>query len=134
MYDIEITYHEGSNSEYGYDETYPTLQTAVDRLNHLAAGHADFATVRINGKRIMTRSCKLVGYDGEAFCTNQEWHDRFASAEYPKIIWRIGLDNPFTQIQKNEIEDTAMKKAIINKIVNKLVEQGMQCARLDFED
>lgn len=134
MYDISITYHQGTDRECGYDETMPTLDSSVTRLNALGAGHGSFFRCWINDKEIHVINGRLVGTDGKSFCSNQEWHDKFAPISYPKIIRKFGGDNPETMAEKAFIEKRAARSAIAEKIVSSFVEQGLPCARLDFED
>lgn len=133
MYDISITFHQGTSREFGWDETHPTLQDAVDRLNTWATGSM-ICRAWINNKEVKVRNGAVIGTDGAAFCTNQAWHDVYAPLSYPKILRKQGMDNPVAQSEKAAIEEKARRAIIADKIVSKFVSQGLSCTRLDFED
>ena len=82
-YNTEITFHQGSSREWTYEDSFATLQEAVDHINHQAAGN--MCRAWINNREVRIRSCLVVGNDGEPFCTNAAWHDTFAPAAYPRI-------------------------------------------------
>lgn len=74
MYIASITYDIGHENESGEDQTFETLQGAVDWLNAGAIfGHT--VTAHINNKRVNVLNKRLVGKDGTPFCTNPVWHE-----------------------------------------------------------
>lgn len=83
-YAAEVTFKIGSENESSYEESFDTLQDAVDFIESKASGHM-MVTAYINNRRVKVRYGKVIGSDGEPFCTGQVWHDLFADYDYPKI-------------------------------------------------
>lgn len=84
MYNASITYDIGSDTESGDDESFGTLQEAVEWLNRMAIYGAT-ASAWINNKRVRLLNKRVVGNDLEPFCTNPDWHAITDNVEYPII-------------------------------------------------
>ena len=72
-------------------QEFDDLQDAIQWIEHEGnICYADcFSGAYINGKKLRTTGLlkvgKVVGDDGEPFCTNQIWHNVFAPVKYPRI-------------------------------------------------
>lgn len=77
MYNAEITFNVGYDTEYGYEETFDTLQQAADQLLCWAAG-AGINRAYINNKKVIVRNGYIRTESGETLCTNEKWHEIFA--------------------------------------------------------
>lgn len=89
MYNIEITFHQGSEREFSIEETYLELEMAVCMISHHSKGNTPRAW--INNREVRVKNGAVLGADGDPFCTNQVWHDLYAPNSYPKIT-PIGYD------------------------------------------
>lgn len=73
------------------DCTFDNLQDAIEWIEH--HGNIKYASAfsgaYINGKKLRGTGVlsigKVVGDDGEPFCTNEVWHNVFAPVKYPRI-------------------------------------------------
>lgn len=57
----------------------------VDTFHHNGFKHAKHIEIDINGRKIDRVNGKLVGKDGEYFCTNPIFHAVFADEDYPRV-------------------------------------------------
>ncbi len=85
MYAVSITYYPGSQREFSYDETLPTLEAAVDQIQYWAKGGYR-CRAWINNKEVRMLNGYVVDDSGAAFCTNPVWHEVFA-----KPLERVSL-------------------------------------------
>lgn len=73
MYEIEVRLSEDNEHE----ETQPTLQAAVDRINSHLAGRT-YARCWINGKSFPFYNGCVRDSTGEPLSTNEGWHELYA--------------------------------------------------------
>lgn len=101
MYEAEITFNVGHETEYGYEETFDTLQQAADQLLCWAAGHG-INRAYINNKKVTVRNGYIRTELGEELCTNEKWHEIFAKSSEAFRPQTARPTNPATLIQKGE--------------------------------
>jgi hypothetical protein len=92
-YHTSVTF---SSEGDGYDEDFTDLQSAVDFINYWANGRPH-TRAWINNVLIRIQNCVAIGDDGKPLCTNQAWHDLFATKSYPRVP-----TNPQTYADRGE--------------------------------